>query len=154
MSILVSVCGAMINYGEVGLVEIFKEYEVRDVRKEKEEKIEEDEEIVEVEELGVEYFDKFPTKEELAYHKYLLHEPITSFYRRMRLGFVVVCAKVTPRQKRDRVKSRHIRSEMGIRVLKGGRRLGIRWWEWRRSDEERRGGGGVIVENKRVGDIF
>nr|GEV75395.1 RNA-directed DNA polymerase, eukaryota [Tanacetum cinerariifolium] len=44
--------------------------------------------------------------------------------------------------------------DLGIRVLKGGRRLGIRWWEWRRSDGERRGGGWVIVENKRVGDIF
>nr|GFB55486.1 hypothetical protein [Tanacetum cinerariifolium] len=72
----------------------------------------------------------------------------------MRLRFVVVCAKVTPRQKRDGVKSRHVRSEIGIRVLKGGRRLGIRWWEWRMSDGERRGGGGVIIENKRVSDIF
>ncbi|GKE06898.1 hypothetical protein Tco_1398916, partial [Tanacetum coccineum] len=37
----------------------------------------------------------------------------------MRLGFIVVCAKVTPRQKRDGVKPRYVRSGMGIRVLKG-----------------------------------
>ncbi|GJT14722.1 hypothetical protein Tco_0873428 [Tanacetum coccineum] len=43
--------------------------------------IEEEEEVVEVEE-GVEYFDKFPTKDELAYHKYLLHDPSPPFYRR------------------------------------------------------------------------
>ncbi|GJR99862.1 putative reverse transcriptase domain-containing protein [Tanacetum coccineum] len=40
--------------------------------------------------------------------------------------------------------------DFGIRVLKGGQRFKIRWWEWRRSDGERRGGGGVIVENKIV----
>ncbi|GKE11659.1 hypothetical protein Tco_1415210, partial [Tanacetum coccineum] len=65
--------------GEVGFVELFKEYEIGDVR---EEEIEEEEEVVEVEELGVEYFDKFPTKDELAYHKYLFHDPGPPFYRR------------------------------------------------------------------------
>ncbi|GJU98142.1 hypothetical protein Tco_1327413 [Tanacetum coccineum] len=65
----------------IGLVELFKEYEIGDVREEKVEELEEEEEEVEVEELGVEYFDKFPTKDELAYHKYLLHNPNPLFYR-------------------------------------------------------------------------
>ncbi|GJW92766.1 hypothetical protein Tco_0172438, partial [Tanacetum coccineum] len=64
---------------EVGFVELFKEYEIGDVRWEENE---EEEEVVEVEELGVEYFDKFPTKDELAYHKYLFHDPSPPFYRR------------------------------------------------------------------------
>ncbi|GJT93777.1 hypothetical protein Tco_1082622 [Tanacetum coccineum] len=65
--------------GEVGFVEVFKEYEIGDVR---EEELEEEEEVVEVEELGVEYFDKFPTRNELAYHKYLLRDPSPPFCRR------------------------------------------------------------------------
>ncbi|GJS13152.1 hypothetical protein Tco_0407624 [Tanacetum coccineum] len=67
---------------EVGLVELFKEYEIGDVGEEKVEELEEEEEEMEVEELGIEYFDKFPTKDELAYHKYLLHNPNPLFYRR------------------------------------------------------------------------
>ncbi|GKC52631.1 hypothetical protein Tco_1075376 [Tanacetum coccineum] len=35
------------------------------------EEIEEDDDVVEVEELGFDYFDKFPTRNELAYHKYI-----------------------------------------------------------------------------------
>ncbi|GKC39388.1 hypothetical protein Tco_1051772 [Tanacetum coccineum] len=50
--------------GDVGFVELFKEYEIGYFS---EEEIEE--EVVEVEELGVEYFDKYPTRDELAYHK-------------------------------------------------------------------------------------
>ncbi|GJU58695.1 hypothetical protein Tco_1236461 [Tanacetum coccineum] len=57
--------------GDVGFFELFMKYEIGDVRKEE---IEEEEE--EVEELGVEYFDKFLTRNELAYHKYLLRDPI------------------------------------------------------------------------------
>ncbi|GJS02501.1 hypothetical protein Tco_0319009 [Tanacetum coccineum] len=45
---------------DVGSVKLFKEYEIRDVR---EEEIEEEEEVVEVVEVGVEYFDKFLTRE-------------------------------------------------------------------------------------------
>ncbi|GJS22154.1 hypothetical protein Tco_0450786 [Tanacetum coccineum] len=44
--------------GEVGFDELFKEYEIGDVS---------EEEIV-GDELGVEYFDKFPTRDELGYH--------------------------------------------------------------------------------------
>ncbi|GKF31176.1 hypothetical protein Tco_0100974, partial [Tanacetum coccineum] len=51
--------------GDVGFIELFKECEIGDIR---EEKIEEEEEVVEVEELGVEYFDKFSIIDELAYH--------------------------------------------------------------------------------------
>ncbi|GJS37268.1 hypothetical protein Tco_0535650 [Tanacetum coccineum] len=50
--------------GGVRFVELFKEYEIGDLS---EGEIEE-EEVVEVEKVGVEYFDEFPTKEELAYH--------------------------------------------------------------------------------------
>nr|GEZ10271.1 ribonuclease H-like domain-containing protein [Tanacetum cinerariifolium] len=49
---------------DVGFVELFKEYEIGDVR---EEVIEEEEELEGVEELGVEYFDKFLTRFELAH---------------------------------------------------------------------------------------
>ncbi|GJY06555.1 hypothetical protein Tco_0373609 [Tanacetum coccineum] len=47
--------------------------------------IEEEEEVVEVvevEEVGVEYFDKFLTKDELAYHKYHLCDPSSPFFKR------------------------------------------------------------------------
>ncbi|GJT88406.1 hypothetical protein Tco_1070123 [Tanacetum coccineum] len=54
--------------GDVGFVELFKEYEIREFS---EEEIKEGEEVAEVEELVVEYFDKFPTRDELAYHKQL-----------------------------------------------------------------------------------
>ncbi|GKA74520.1 hypothetical protein Tco_0780822 [Tanacetum coccineum] len=46
--------------GDVGFVKLFKTYEIGDVS---EEELEE-EEVVEVDELGVEYFDKFPTRDE------------------------------------------------------------------------------------------
>ncbi|GJT21879.1 hypothetical protein Tco_0891816 [Tanacetum coccineum] len=52
--------------GDIRFVKLFKEYEIGDLS---EEETEEEEEVVEVEELGVEYFDKFMTKDELAYHK-------------------------------------------------------------------------------------
>ncbi|GJU39610.1 putative reverse transcriptase domain-containing protein [Tanacetum coccineum] len=65
--------------GDVGFIELFKECEIGDIR---EEKIEEEEEVVEVEELGVEYFDKFSIIDELAYHKYLLYDPSSPFFRR------------------------------------------------------------------------
>nr|GFC20409.1 hypothetical protein [Tanacetum cinerariifolium] len=59
------------------------EYETRNISEEVKAEIEEeDEEAVEVEELGVEYFDKFPNIYELAYYKYLLHDPSPPFYRR------------------------------------------------------------------------
>nr|GEU76638.1 hypothetical protein [Tanacetum cinerariifolium] len=44
------------------------EYEIEDLS---EGVIEEEEEVSKVEELGVEYFDQFPTRDELAYHKQL-----------------------------------------------------------------------------------
>ncbi|GJT38829.1 hypothetical protein Tco_0938694 [Tanacetum coccineum] len=65
--------------GDVGFVELFKEYEIGDVR---EEVVKEEEGVEGVEELGVEYFDKFPNRDELAYHKYLLRYPNPPFYRR------------------------------------------------------------------------
>nr|GFA27044.1 hypothetical protein [Tanacetum cinerariifolium] len=34
------------------------------------------------EEVGVEYFDIFPTRSELAYHKYLMCSPIPSIFLR------------------------------------------------------------------------
>ncbi|GKB33126.1 hypothetical protein Tco_0872527 [Tanacetum coccineum] len=58
--------------GDVRFVELF-EYEIGDFS---EEEIEEEEDVVEVEELGLEYFNKFLTRNELAYHKYLLYDPI------------------------------------------------------------------------------
>ncbi|GKE65079.1 hypothetical protein Tco_1519240, partial [Tanacetum coccineum] len=64
--------------GDVGFVELFKEYEIGEVNKEEIEK----EDVVGVEEIGVEYFDKFPTKYELAYHKYLLCDPSPPFFWR------------------------------------------------------------------------
>ncbi|GJW09432.1 hypothetical protein Tco_1575259 [Tanacetum coccineum] len=63
---------------DVGFVKLFKEYEIRDFSMEE---IEEEEDVVEVEGLGVEYHDKFPTRNELAYHKYLLCDPIPPFFR-------------------------------------------------------------------------
>nr|GEY77692.1 hypothetical protein [Tanacetum cinerariifolium] len=62
----------------LGFVELFKECDIGDVS---EEEIKE-EEVVKVEELGVEYFDKFPTRDELAYHMYLLRDPSPPFFKR------------------------------------------------------------------------
>nr|GEZ97160.1 hypothetical protein [Tanacetum cinerariifolium] len=59
--------------GDLGFVKLFKEFEIGNVR---------DEEVVKVEELGVEHFDKFPTRDELAYDKYLLRDPSPPFFRR------------------------------------------------------------------------
>nr|GEY96005.1 reverse transcriptase domain-containing protein [Tanacetum cinerariifolium] len=64
--------------GDVGFVELFLEYEIKDIS---EEEIEE-EEVVEVDELGVEHFDKFSTRDELAYHLHLLRDPSQPFFRR------------------------------------------------------------------------
>lgn len=36
-----------------------------------------------MEEVDSDYFDKFPTVEELVYHKYLLHDLRASFIRRL-----------------------------------------------------------------------
>nr|GEY91165.1 MAK10-like protein [Tanacetum cinerariifolium] len=46
-----------------------------------EEELEEDGSTV-TRELGVEYFDRFPTRSELAYHKYLMYAPIPSKFLR------------------------------------------------------------------------
>ncbi|GJT06776.1 hypothetical protein Tco_0841238 [Tanacetum coccineum] len=62
-----------------------KEYEIGDVSEEEikeEEVVGNEEEIEGVEELGVEYFDKFPTRDELAYQKYLMRGPMPPFFRR------------------------------------------------------------------------
>ncbi|GJV89070.1 hypothetical protein Tco_1533008 [Tanacetum coccineum] len=67
----------VIKRQDVGFVELFKEYEIGDVS---EEEIEV-EKVEEVKELDVEYFDKFPTRDELAYHKYLLRDPSPPFFR-------------------------------------------------------------------------
>ncbi|GJV80454.1 hypothetical protein Tco_1516324 [Tanacetum coccineum] len=64
--------------GYVGFVELFKEYEVGDVSEEEieeEEVIGEKEEIEGVEELGVEYFDKFSTRDELSYQPFYTRCP-------------------------------------------------------------------------------
>ncbi|GJY31330.1 hypothetical protein Tco_0414825 [Tanacetum coccineum] len=47
-----------------------------------EEELEEDDNVVVGEELGVECFDKFPTRSELAFHKYLMYAPIPYFFMR------------------------------------------------------------------------
>ncbi|GJW12594.1 hypothetical protein Tco_1578421 [Tanacetum coccineum] len=64
--------------GDIRFVELFKNYEIGDFS---EEEKEEEEDIVE-EELGVEYLDKFLTRNELAYHKYLLCDPVPLFFIR------------------------------------------------------------------------
>ncbi|GJR20877.1 hypothetical protein Tco_0969404 [Tanacetum coccineum] len=65
--------------GNVRFVELFKEYEIGELS---EGETEEEEEVVEVEEIGVEFFNKFPTKDELAYHKYLLRDHSPPFFKR------------------------------------------------------------------------
>ncbi|GJS24592.1 hypothetical protein Tco_0453224 [Tanacetum coccineum] len=65
------------NDGDVMFVELVKKYDDFS-----EEKLEEDDDVVEEEELGVEYFDKFPTRSELAYHKYLLCDLIPPLFMR------------------------------------------------------------------------
>ncbi|GJV20010.1 putative reverse transcriptase domain-containing protein [Tanacetum coccineum] len=57
---------------DVGFVEFFKEYEIGNIR---EEEIEEEEEVVKVEELGIEYFDKFSTRDELSYQPFYTRCP-------------------------------------------------------------------------------
>nr|GEV03618.1 MAK10-like protein [Tanacetum cinerariifolium] len=47
-----------------------------------EEELEEDDNVVTGEELEVEYFDKFPTRSELVYHKYLICALISSLFLR------------------------------------------------------------------------
>ncbi|GKC73658.1 hypothetical protein Tco_1119541 [Tanacetum coccineum] len=58
-------------------VELIKKYDDSS-----EEELEEEDNVVMGEELRVEYFDKFPTKSELAYHKYLMCAPILSLFLR------------------------------------------------------------------------
>ncbi|GJX00109.1 hypothetical protein Tco_0184022 [Tanacetum coccineum] len=65
------------NDGDIMFVELIKKYDDSS-----EEELEEDENVVTGEELGVEYFDKFPTRSELAYHKYLMCAPISSLFLR------------------------------------------------------------------------
>ncbi|GJW25309.1 zf-CCHC domain-containing protein [Tanacetum coccineum] len=66
--------------GELGLKRLFKEMKNEDVEKEVEKEITEEKEG---EEICVDCFDKFPTKDGLAYHKYLLHDPCLFFHRRL-----------------------------------------------------------------------
>ncbi|GJR10053.1 hypothetical protein Tco_0792705 [Tanacetum coccineum] len=47
-----------------------------------EEELEEDDNVITGEELGAEYFDKFLTRSELVYHKYLMCAPISSLFLR------------------------------------------------------------------------
>ncbi|GJY54596.1 hypothetical protein Tco_0446260 [Tanacetum coccineum] len=58
------------------MCDVVAEYEIQDLSEG------ETEEEEEVEEVGVEYFDKFLTRDELAYHKYLLHDPSPSFFKK------------------------------------------------------------------------
>nr|GEU86755.1 retrovirus-related Pol polyprotein from transposon TNT 1-94 [Tanacetum cinerariifolium] len=66
--------------GELGLERLFKELKNVDVEKEVKKEIKEEEEG---EEICVDYFDKFPTKDGLAYREYLLHDPCLFFHRRL-----------------------------------------------------------------------
>ncbi|GJS66266.1 hypothetical protein Tco_0680830 [Tanacetum coccineum] len=65
------------NVGDIMFVELIKKYDDSS-----EEELEEDDNIVTWEELGVEYFDKFPTRSELVYHKYLMCALILSLFLR------------------------------------------------------------------------
>ncbi|GJW88872.1 hypothetical protein Tco_0164212 [Tanacetum coccineum] len=64
------------NDGDIMFVEITKKYDDSS-----EEESEEDESVV-TRELGVEYFDKFPTRSELTYHKYFMCALILSLFLR------------------------------------------------------------------------
>ncbi|GJS65354.1 hypothetical protein Tco_0679918 [Tanacetum coccineum] len=65
------------NDGDIMFVELIKKYDDSS-----EEELEEDDNVVTREELGVEYFDKFPTRSELVYHKYLMCASIPSLFLR------------------------------------------------------------------------
>ncbi|GJW81294.1 hypothetical protein Tco_0145269 [Tanacetum coccineum] len=65
-----------VHDGDVMFIEIIKKYD--DSR---EEELEEDENEM-AGEMGVEYFDIFPTRSELAYHKYLMSGLIPSLFLR------------------------------------------------------------------------
>ncbi|GJT16596.1 hypothetical protein Tco_0875302 [Tanacetum coccineum] len=65
------------NGRDIMFVELIKKYDDSS-----EEELEEDENIVTRDELGAEYFDKFTTMSELAYHKYLMCAPIPSLFLR------------------------------------------------------------------------
>ncbi|GJR46765.1 hypothetical protein Tco_1314868 [Tanacetum coccineum] len=65
------------NDGDIMFVELIKKYDDSS-----EEELEENDDVLTGEELGVEYFDKFPTRSELAYHKYLMCAPILSLFLR------------------------------------------------------------------------
>ncbi|GJX31869.1 hypothetical protein Tco_0241724 [Tanacetum coccineum] len=65
------------NDEDVMFVELIKKYDDSS-----EEGLEVNENAVTEEELGVEYFDRFPTRSELAYHKYLVCAPIPSLFLR------------------------------------------------------------------------
>ncbi|GJU37474.1 MAK10-like protein [Tanacetum coccineum] len=63
--------------GDIMFVELIKKYDDSS-----EGELGEADNVVTGEELGVEYFDKFPTRSELAYHKYLMCAPIPSLFLR------------------------------------------------------------------------
>ncbi|GJZ77250.1 hypothetical protein Tco_0641922 [Tanacetum coccineum] len=65
---------------ELGFERFFKEMKNENVEKEVKKEIEEEEER---EEIGVDYFDKFSTKDGPAYHKNLVHGPCPFFHRRL-----------------------------------------------------------------------
>ncbi|GJQ97202.1 hypothetical protein Tco_0008341 [Tanacetum coccineum] len=65
------------NDGDVIFLEIIKKYDDSI-----EEELEEDDNVVAGEELGVEYFDKFPTRREIAYNKYLMSALTPSLFMR------------------------------------------------------------------------
>ncbi|GJV19099.1 hypothetical protein Tco_1368119 [Tanacetum coccineum] len=65
------------NDGDVMFVELIKTYDDSS-----EEELGVSENVVTGDELGVGYFDKFPTRSELAFHKYLMYPPILSLFLR------------------------------------------------------------------------
>ncbi|GJV13083.1 zinc finger, PHD-type containing protein [Tanacetum coccineum] len=66
------------NDGDIIFIELIKKYDDPS-----EEELEEDDNVVTGGELGIEYFDKFLTRSELVYHKYLMCASITSLFLRI-----------------------------------------------------------------------
>ncbi|GJT85843.1 hypothetical protein Tco_1067560 [Tanacetum coccineum] len=65
------------NDGDIMFIDLIKKYDDSS-----EGELGEDDNVITVEELGVEYFDRFPTTSELAYHKYLMCALIPSLLLR------------------------------------------------------------------------
>ncbi|GJU41248.1 hypothetical protein Tco_1194205 [Tanacetum coccineum] len=65
------------NDGDVMFIKLIKKYDDSS-----EEVLEVNKNVVIEKELGVEYFDRFPTRSELAYHTYLMCAPISSLFLR------------------------------------------------------------------------